>query len=469
MSTPDFLYRSATDLAYLIRSGELSAVEITKASLERAAAIQPGLNAFCVLCPEQALEKAAAIDAARARGDTLPLLAGVPVAIKDFTPTRGIRTTFGSRVFADHMPDRDAVIVERLAAAGTILIGKTTTPEFADSFFTRSSLWGTTRNPWNPDRNPGGSSGGSAVAVATGAVAMAEGCDMGGSVRGPAADCGIVGLKPSFGRIPFDILDTCYDDISHFGPLTRTIDDAVAFLAATAGAHPADPQSYVPALQLDGIAAGVDGLRVAVTTDFGFYRVDEDVAANVLACAQALAGAGAQVESAAPAWDQGMVEAWFDLSTVWLAGLYGHHLDQTPELLDPLAVKIIEMGRKMDAVTHKRIELTRSRQWRELARLFETFDVLLCPTMALPPLPLDTDDFDYFGNDEQGRFLGADFTALINSVPHCPALSVPAGMTRDGLPTGLQIIGKPYDEASVLRVGMALEKLRPWAGRRPPL
>lgn len=463
------IWRSAVEQAAAVAAGDVTAAELTSLALGRAAEIQPRLNPFTVICDDTAPVVAATLDAARTAGTPLPPLAGVTLAIKDFTPTRGLLTTYGSRVFEGHLPDRDAVIVERLRAAGTVLIGKTTTPEFAGSFFTRSSLWGVTRNPWDPARNPGGSSGGSAVAVASGAVALAEGCDMGGSVRGPAADCGIVGLKPSFGRIPFDILPTAFDDISHFGPIARTVGDCVAFLRATAGPHMADPQSFVPPLALGDIEAGVRGLRIGVTTDFGFYRVDDDVAAHVLAVAETLRAAGAEVVPAAPAWEAQMADDWFALSTVWMAALYGEHYDRTPDLLDPLTVTVIEMGRKLSAVEHKRIELTRSRQWRALADYFSGFDLLLCPTMAVPPPPVEAGDLDFTGFDERGRYLGPDMTALFNAVPQCPVISVPAGMTAAGLPTGAQIVGRPYDEASVLRAARVVERERPWRDRHPPV
>ena len=229
MADLDLCYTPATELGRIIRAKEISPVDIVKNSLERIEEVNPTLNCFCFTYPEEALEKARAAEQAVHSGNARPL-EGIPLAIKDFTPTKGKRTTRGSKLLEDWVPDYSAVLVERLEAAGAIMVGKTATPEFAISSFTDSPLWGYTRNPWNTDRTTGGSSGGSGAAVASGCVPFAEGTDMGGSVRIPGALCGIVGHKPSLGRIPMDIIDTTFDNISHFGPLARTVSDAALFL-----------------------------------------------------------------------------------------------------------------------------------------------------------------------------------------------------------------------------------------------
>ena len=231
----ELCYMPAIELARRIRDRELSPVEVVENSLGRIEAVNDTLNCFCFVFPDEAMEHAKVAEARALRGEPLGPLHGVPIAIKDFTPTKGKTTTMGSRVYEHWVPEDDAQIVKDLIAAGAIMVGKTTTPEFAHAGFTHSPLWGVTRNPWNPGRTPGGSSGGSGAAVASGCVPLAEGSDMGGSVRGPAACCGLVGLKPSLGRIPMTILPSVFDNISHFGPLARTIDDAALFLAATQG------------------------------------------------------------------------------------------------------------------------------------------------------------------------------------------------------------------------------------------
>jgi Asp-tRNA(Asn)/Glu-tRNA(Gln) amidotransferase A subunit family amidase len=296
-------YASASDLALRIRSAAVSPVEVVENALARIEQVQPALNGFCFVYAEEAVERARAAADAVARGELWGPLHGVPIAIKDLTPTAGKRTTMGSRIYEHWVPDRDAAVVARLVAAGAIMVGKTTTPEFAYSSFTESPLWGITRNPWNPGRTPGGSSGGSAVAVATGCVALAEGSDMGGSVRIPASFSGIVGLKPSFGRIPFEILPSQFDSLSHFGPLARTVDDAALFLAVAQGPDECDIQTLMPALDV-ALPLTVDprGLRIALSIDLGYFHIAPEVEARTRSAAEALRDAGAVVEEVALGW-----------------------------------------------------------------------------------------------------------------------------------------------------------------------
>lgn len=462
MTIADILGRSATELSQLLHDGAISATELTQASLDRIERVNPVLNAFCLLLPERALAQAAAIDARRAQGETLGPLAGLPIALKDYTPTAGLRTTYGSRLFADHVPTRDAVIARRLEAAGAVLVGKTTTPEFASSWFTRGAQFGVTRNPWDHGRTPGGSSGGSAVAVTTGCVALAEGCDMAGSIRGPAAFCGIVGLKPALGRIPFDALPTGFDDISHFGPLARTVNDAALFLQAVAGPDPVDLFSYLPPLDLAlPITAEPARLRLALSLDLGFCAVDPEVEREVRAGAEALARAGAVVEEVALGWRAEHAEAFFTATLVWMAALYGDAYDRGADRLEPMTRRLIELGREVDAVTLKRLDFVRADLWHKLAAVFGRYDALVCPTMAQAAPTLDKDDFDYGQRLADGRLATLDMTGLFNLIGACPAISVPVGRTDQGLPVGLQIVGRPHGEATVLHVARAVEALRP--------
>ncbi len=464
----ELAYTPAVELARLIRTKAVSPVEVMDNALARIEAVDAALNCFAFVYPEEASAKAREAERAVTSGAELGPLHGLPVAIKDFTPTRGKVTTRGSRAFADWVPDEDALIVQRLAAAGAIMVGKTTSPEFAYASFTESPLWGVTRNPWDPARTPGGSSGGSAAAVATGCVALAEGTDMGGSVRIPASFCGIVGLKPSLGRIPMDILPTVFDSISHFGPLARTLGDAALFLAATQGPDACDIQSLVPALEVPvPPPAEVNGMRLALSLDLGYYAVDAEVEANTRGAAAALGAAGAEVEEVGLDWSREVNDAWFASWGVLLAACFGDLLETRRADLDPNVVVLMEAGRAMDAVTFKRLEFLRSEQWRKLATVLERFDALLCPTMALPPPAVGQTDSDFETDDERGRYRGLDMTSPVNFTAQCPALSVPSGFTANGLPTGLQIVARLFDDLSVLRIGAALERARPWAGRRP--
>ncbi len=470
MSDLGLAYTSASELAGLIRAKEISPVEVIENTLARIDEIDGDLNCFCFVYPEEALHAARTVEQAVAGGENLPPLAGVPVAFKDLTPTKGKRTTMGSRVFEHWEPDFDAAVVEKLANAGAILVGKTTTPEFAHSGFTESPLWGVTRNPWNPARTPGGSSGGSAVAVATGCVPLAEGTDMGGSVRIPAADCGVVGLKPSLGRIPMDILPSLFDNISHFGPLARTVDDVALFLAAAQGPDERDIQSIGVGLDIPSpIPSDIEGRRIAMSVDLGCYEVDPDVEANLREVARALQDAGAVVEEVELKWTADIHQLWDQTWGVFMAAYFGQYLDEWRDQLDPDVVRLMEVGFATSAVDYKRLEIVRSRQWDELAKVFTDFEALITPTVAYPAPLVDTKHMDDLAINQQGRLVSRFMTVPFNMVGQCPVLSVPSGFSPDGLPTAVSICGRRFDDLTVLMIGAAVEQARPWVGSRPPI
>jgi Asp-tRNA(Asn)/Glu-tRNA(Gln) amidotransferase A subunit family amidase len=459
----DLCALSATEQARLVRTRAVSPVDLVEASLARIAAVNPRLNAFAFVFADEALAQAREAEAAITRGDVTGPLHGLPVDFKDFTPTRGQRTTLGSRCYEDWVPEADPVIVRRFKAAGAIVVGKTTTPEFAHSGFTISPLWGATGNPWDPSRSSGGSSGGSGVAATTGCVALAEGTDMGGSVRIPAALCGCVGLKPSLGRIPMDILSTVFDDMSHFGPLARTVDDAALFLRIAGGPDDADIQSQdAPRPLPETFDTDLTGLRLALSPDLGLYKPEPEVVANLRATAAALADAGAVVEEVEITVDRDMLTAWGDWWGVYLAAGFGHLLPRHRDRLDPYVVRLMEAGLAMGAVDFKRIEATRTRLWKRLARVLADHHALLCPTMARPAPPNAERGRNFWKPDAEGRIEGLDMTEIFNMVGQCPALSVPSGMTASGLPTALQIVGRRFDDPTVLRIGAAVEERRPW-------
>ncbi|MDQ3858632.1 MAG: amidase [Actinomycetota bacterium] len=460
----------AGELARLIRARELSPVELVEASLDRIEEVNPKLNCFCFVYPEEALANARAAEAAVETHESLGPLHGVPIAIKDLTPTKGKRTTMGSYAFEHWVPDESALIVERLLGAGAIMVGKTTTPEFAYSSFTESPLWGVTRNPWNPGRSPGGSSGGSGAAVASGCVPLAEGTDMGGSVRIPASWSGIVGLKPSFGRIPLDFLPTQFDTIQHFGPLARTVDDARLFLSVAQGSDDRDILSLPGRLDLPGpVDASVEDLRLALDVDLGCYAVAPEVEAAVVDAAEALASAGASVEEVDLDWDREIPDAWTAHWGVYLAAIFGDKLPEFRERMDPRVVGLMEEGLALSAVDFKRIEFVRTRAWKKLADVLGRFDALLCPTMSQVARPAEEDDFVWYEDRGDGLYHGLDMTSQFNFVSPCPAVSVPAGWSDDGLPIGLQIVARRHRDDEALRIGAALERVRPWANRRPPI
>jgi Asp-tRNA(Asn)/Glu-tRNA(Gln) amidotransferase A subunit family amidase len=467
----ELAYLPARDLASRIAEGRLSPVEAVTNALARIEQVNADLNCFCVVTADRALEAARAAERAVVRAEPLGPLHGVPVALKDTTPTAGVRTTLGSCAFEHWIPDHDAALVGALHRAGAIVVGKTTTPEFAHTLVTDSPLWGVTRNPWDLARTPGGSSGGSGAAVAAGCVPLAEGSDMGGSVRIPAAWCGIVGLKPGLGRIPMDVLPALFDSISHHGPLARCVDDARLFLAATQGPDDADIQSVTTPLDLSGpLPSSVAGMRLALSVDLGCWAVEPAIESAVRAAAAGLAAAGAVVEEVDLALTARDEAVWLELWGVFMAAYYGHLVEAHRDRMDPDVLGLIAAGEAMTAVHYKRLEVERTDLWRRLSAVLADHDALLCPTMATGPIEAaKADRTPPTIPPSDGRYHANDMTAVWNLVAPCPALSVPCGFDGDGLPVGLQIVGRRWREDTVLQVGRAVELLTPGPTPRPPL
>lgn len=451
---------SATELTQLIRLRELSVTETVEASLHRIDEINPRYNAFTTVYRGDAVRQAEAADARIRRGETVGSLHGIPVAIKDMTPIKGKVTTLGSRLFERHVSQDDAWIISALRRAGAIIIGKTTTPEFAFSSFTQSPLFGITRNPWDESRTSGGSSGGSAVAVATGAVPLAEGTDMGGSVRIPAALCGVVGLKPSLGRIPLDILPSSFDNISHFGPLARCCSDAALFVSATQGPDDCDIQSIPMPFDYHGsLEIDPRKIRLALSLDFGFYAINPEVERNTRRAVELLRQAGSIVEEVELGWSAGILDVWMDYWRVFMAAYFKEAYDQDASLLDPAVRRLIEQGREISAVRYKRLEIERTEFWNDFRWVLRDFDALICPTTAIPAPAASLNDRDFGAVDGKGRYHGLDMTAPFNLIGQCPALSVPSGVTAAGLPTGLQIVGRRFSDLATLKIGALVERL----------
>ncbi len=460
---------SAVAVATAVRRKELSPVGIVKNALDRIEAVNPRLNCFCFVYPDEALAAARRAEAAVMRGDALGPLHGVPIAFKDMTPTKGKRTTLGSYAYENWIPDHDATIVERLLGAGAIMVGKTTTSELAYAFQMNTPLWGITRNPWNLDRAPGGSSGGSAAAVAAGCVPLAEGCDAGGSIRLPASFTGIVGLKPSLGRIPFEIFPSQFDSFTSFGPLAWHVSDAALFLDAAQGPDDRDFSS-LPALPAvdPPRAAGLEGVRLAFTPDFGYYAVDPEVAANTRAMVATLRSLGAEVDEIELSWTRDLNEAGWLHWDVYAALMMADRLDEFRDRMEPDVVAAVERGRQAKAVDFKRVELVRTRLAETIAPILARYDALVSPTSAQPAIPIDSTEADFGHDDENGKFCHYEMTFPFNMLT-LPALSVPSGFTGSGLPTGFQIAGRRHDDATPLRIGHALEQALNWTDNRPPI
>jgi len=456
-------------LRALLARGELSARELARATLDRIDEADRVLNCFTTVFADEALEAAQAADAVRGRGERTGPLHGIPVAIKDLTPVAGHPTTRGSRVFAHDVTRSDAVAVGRLRRAGAVIVGKTATPEFAHSGFTDSPLHGITRNPWNPARTPGGSSGGSAAAVASGCVALAEGSDMGGSIRAPAAFCGVYGLKPSLGRVPLDFLPTVFESIAHTGPLGRSAADLAAFLDVCAGPHDADIQS-LPREPGTSYSAEPDiaGLRIALSPDLGYYDIDTDVARNLDGAAAALRDAGASVTPVDLGWSADINRAWYTYWQVYMEALYGEYRADWHHEMTPGLVQMMAAAQRVSAVELKRIDRLRTQQWRALARVLADHDALICPTTARTAPAVDAGEPAEPEIDPDGTCRESHLTHPFNFVAQCPVASAPSGVDGAGLPTAVQIVGRRFDDATVLRVCAALERAELMRGHTPP-
>jgi len=459
MTTAHPLDLTAMEIAAGIRDRQFSCEEIVSESIRRAKRAQAKFNAFTTIREKQALEAAQVTDSTLASGKPMGRLAGVPFAAKDLTPTAGDLTTRGSLTTGDWVPTTSALVVRRLEQEGAILIAKTTTPEFAYSSFTSSPRWGITRNPRDAGRTSGGSSGGSAVAVATGVVPFAEGTDMGGSVRIPAALCGTVGMKPSLGRIPMTILPSVFDNISHFGPLARTVADAVAFMEATCG--PSDEDIASLPIGFDAAAAcesSLEGKRFAISLDLGYYHVHKDVAQSFHEAIAKIRTAGAVVDEVVLPWTRQVNDQWFDLWCVFMAAFFGKALEAQRELLDPHVATMMTRGLEMNATVVKQIEIFRTRMWQDMVPIFHNYDAFLCPTCAVTAPVVGQCDDDYASNDAQGRFMGLDMTCPFNMLPQLPVLSLPVGLTPAGLSVGLQIVGSRFADEKVLSIAAAMEQ-----------
>ncbi len=462
----------ATELAARIRRRELSPVEVAEAHLRRIERLNPTLNAYCTPTPDVALAQARAVERRLLAGEEVGPLAGVPVSIKDLTITRGVRTTRGSLLYADFVPDEDAPPVERLRAAGAVMLGKTNTPEFGYKGVTDNRVFGATRNPWHLDRTPGGSSGGAGAAVAAGLGPLALGSDGGGSIRIPSSFCGIYGIKPAFGRVPVYPASAA-EYLSHVGPMTRTVADAALMLDVIAGPDerdrnslPATGERFLVAVErADELPRRA--LRVAWSPTLGYARVDPEVAELTARAARRFEELGCRVEEANPGF-----KSPHETFQVLFWGMVGaslvDHLPHRREHFDPGMVDVIEGALRLDGVTVARAYHARSALWDTVRRFFDRYDLLLTPTVAVPAFPLGQTGPTEIAGERVARVDWTPFTYPFNLTGQ-PAATVPCGFTREGLPVGLQIVGRRYDEATVLQASAAFERLQPWAQVRPPL
>nr|BFD87458.1 amidase [Streptomyces sp. Xyl84] len=461
----------AVDLAARIRRGELSAREVVRAHLERIERHNPAVNAIVTLDPEGALAAAAAADERQARGGELGPLHGLPIAFKDTHLTRGMRTTHGSPLFADHVPDEDELLVRRIQDAGAIRIGKTNVPEFAAGSHTFNPVFGATRNPYDLTRSAGGSSGGAAAALAAGFQPLADGSDMGGSLRNPASFCNVVGLRPTPGRVPSHPAGNLWDTLGVAGPMGRTVADTALLLSVMAGPDPRVP------ISLDEPGAGfraplgrnTAGLRVAFTPDLGGrVAVDRDVRDVFARQAEVFEGLGCVVAEDCPDLD-GAEDVFRTLRAHEFSLGLGTLLDSDRAALKPSLVRNIEEGRRLTGADLVRATTGHARIHLAATAFFERYDVLIAPVSQVTPFPVESEYPTEIDGEPQRSYLDWMRSAYFVSVLGSPALSVPAGFTPAGLPVGLQIVGPPRAERTVLETGAAYEAATGHGRRRPRL
>ncbi|MGE0699312.1 MAG: amidase [Hyphomicrobiaceae bacterium] len=468
----DITQMTAVEIASAVSTRKLAASEVTDAFLKRIDALNPSINAVCTRNPDAA-GTAAAIDKRLARGEPPRPLEGVPFLVKDNLETAGLLTTFGSRLMQDHVPSESAICVERLTAAGGILLGKTNTPEFAHDVNTSNLIFGTTRNPWDPMVTAGGSSGGSGAAVAAGFAPIAVGTDLGGSIRIPASFNNLVGIRPAPGRVPFYPTDFAWDTlVPHLaGPLATTVADAALMLSVMSGPDDRDPTS-LPASPFDPIATAAPrvslaGRRVALTIDLGgIVPVDPEVALLTRQAAATLERLGARVE-----------EIEFDASDLrdivagtrsfGMVARYADRYDKHSDLMTGQLKNQVEAAFKMDVRTIVQAERLRTAYWRRVCKIMSTFDYILTPVCGAPPFRLDVPLPQRVGGKAVERFYDVFLPCYAFSITGLPLISLPAGSTASGLPVGIQLAARRLREDSAIEAAAAYASAVPHLFRRP--
>jgi aspartyl-tRNA(Asn)/glutamyl-tRNA(Gln) amidotransferase subunit A len=465
-------YLTATDAGRMFRSGDLSPVELMRAVIQRSEDVNPKVNAYTYTFFDRALEQARIAERKFAQGAEVGPLEGIPTVIKDLHPVEGEISTWGSKVYEGLRSEYTAPTVQRLFDAGAIMHARTTTPEFGHTGHCHSPLWGATRNPWNTDFSSGGSSGGSGVAVAAGMTTIGDGTDGGGSIRIPASACGIFGFKPSFGRNPTGILGTNVESILHFGPMTRSVADAVLMQNVMSGPTPKDITTLRPKLELPTDLEPVSRLKIALSPDLGFFEVDKEVEANTLAAARAFEELGCEVEIVDLGWDFSVLDAWVTHWEGLFATLCAPYLPRWQYEMDPFVRGMLQRGAAHSATRVKATEFVRAEMYEKLAPVLDQYDALVCPTLAVPSVPAEhkCDDPDFTINGKSvDAFIQWCMTYPFNLVGQCPVATVPTGFASSGVPTGMQIVGQSYDDLNVLRIASSFEAIRPWASNVPSL
>ena len=468
MSDLDLVYMPAAEALRRFKAKTLSPVELMTATVARAEATRKKINAFTYTHFDEAMDLARKAEAKYAKGSRTGALEGLPIGIKDESFIKGKPTSGGSLIYKDYVGEHTSPMNARILKAGGIVHARTATPEFSCAGYTWSKLWGITRNPWNPRYTPGGSSGGTAASLASGTSAIATGSDIGGSIRIPASNCGLVGYKPPYGRNPDDPPFNL-DFYCHTGPLARTVEDALILQNVMSGPSPLDISTLRPKLTLPTSYKPIKGWKIAFSMDLGFYNVDRDVQKNTLAALEVFRSLGAEVHEV----DLGWTEAALDASMHYLEHLFGaavsRLLKEHGSKMTTYARAFAKKGQTSKAVDFVGALDMANKMYATLGPLLETYDVLICPTSAIPALPADYDQSKdrpkINGKPVRNAFLGWAMTTPFNAMSRCPVLSVPSGRAKNGVPTGIQIVGRTYCDADVFQAAMAYETaLGGWYG-----
>jgi aspartyl-tRNA(Asn)/glutamyl-tRNA(Gln) amidotransferase subunit A len=471
MSDRDLAFTPAHQLSEMVTRKAVSPVELTELYLRRIEDLDPKLNAFLTVTGDEAMAAARSAEQAAAEGGELGPLHGIPISVKDLETTAGVRTTFGSLIFEDHVPDSDSGTVERVRASGAIMLGKTNTPEFGMRGTTENRLGDACRNPWDTARTPGGSSGGATAALAAGLCPLATASDAGGSVRIPGSFTGVYGIKPTLGRAPRfgGVARPAPNPVAQPGPMARTVRDTAMLLQVMAGPHDRDANMLrqPPPDFLDGLDSGVKGLRIAWSPDLGYATVDPEVARVTAEAARVFEELGASVDEPGVAMEQPFGRMGAIVSANAYAS-YGHHLEERAGDLTDYARSRLEKGKQITGVEYamalRELELLKF----QMATLLETYDLLMTPTMAVPAFEIGRHPTEIAGRAVERDWGFNPFNVVFNLTGQ-PAASVPCGFSSGGLPIGLQIVGRLWDEATVLRASAAFEQARPWADKLPPV
>jgi amidase len=451
----------AAELRRRIGAREVSVCDVVGASLERVGELNTTLNAI-VTRNVHAMDEARDLDRRLAKGEDPGLLCGLPVGIKDVTPVARMRTTFGSPIYADYVPAEDALVVQRLREAGAVIVGKTNCPEFAAGGNTFNDVFGRTRNPWDPSKSAGGSTGGGAAALRSGMIALAEGTDLGGSLRIPASFCGIVGLRPSLGLVPTHPTDWVWDTLQVTGPMARTAEDVALMLQAVAGpsalsplAQPVSGRDFVQAVK-----AGVGrGLRMAYCQDIAGIGIDPAIEKVCRAAALSLKASGGEIEEHDLDLSPGR-PAFLALRGLWFVAQMFPRMDKK----DRFGTNVGNNVRSGLEVTTKDLaaaESFRGRLWHQFREFFTRFDYLLTPCMAVPPFPVEQNYPDNIAGKPMQTYIDWIAPTFVLSLTGLPVASVPAGLDSNGLPVGLQIVGRPFGEEAVLALAAQIQNLNP--------